>query len=254
MVKGSAGMANKNCSSSAPPVSWKNLLKEFEELTSNEITSLWDSKVNFNALVETNLVFEADREKVRKMGLQEACEALITKGLEIVVISKMIDLESNGFDDISNAKQLEEKDKEITKLKATMKLFSNSNKTTEKKAADLASKLEKRKKEFEDSLKAKDEEIANLNAEAVQMKNSLENLQAENSKLSAESSSLKIFVLDHLEVGFAKAKEQISFLNPELAINFKGSDPYARIVDGKLVSPDNADEEEEEAEEGEDEE
>lgn len=69
MVKGSAGMANKNCSSSAPPASWKNLLKEFEELTSNEITSLWDSKVNFNALVETNLVFEADREQVRKMGL-----------------------------------------------------------------------------------------------------------------------------------------------------------------------------------------
>ncbi|WP_338309908.1 hypothetical protein, partial [Bradyrhizobium sp. TM233] len=92
------------------------MLKEFEELTSTEVTSLWDSKIDFNSLVETNLVFEADREKMRKMGLKEACQAVMTKGLEIAAVAKMIDLESNGFDGLTNAKLVEEKEKEIGKL------------------------------------------------------------------------------------------------------------------------------------------
>lgn len=65
MVKGSPEVWYGYGSSSAPPATWENTLKEFEELTSEEVTSLWDSKINFNLLVETNLVFEADREKIR---------------------------------------------------------------------------------------------------------------------------------------------------------------------------------------------
>ncbi|XP_057441160.1 uncharacterized protein LOC130733103 [Lotus japonicus] len=104
MSKGESAVANKGCSSSTPPLCWKNLLKEFEELSSDDVTSIWDSKIDFNSLVETNLVFEADRDKMRKLGLKEACQAMMTKGLEIVAISKMIDLESAGFDGLASAK------------------------------------------------------------------------------------------------------------------------------------------------------
>ncbi|XP_057452044.1 altered inheritance of mitochondria protein 44-like [Lotus japonicus] len=249
MVKGNPQhMTHKAGSSSAPPPSWKSLLKEFEELTSEEVTSLWDSKIDFNSLVETNLVFEADREKVKKIGLKEACQAIMTKGLEIVAISKMIDLETADFDGINSAKQLEEKEREILKMKATMKLLDSANKVNEKKAADLALENERLKKHAEDlniTQKAKEEELVKSKAEITHLNSSNAELKNENSKLHSEVSELKNSVLDQFEAGFAKAKEQILFLNPQVSINFAGSDPYARIVDGKLISPDTGDEEDE---------
>lgn len=248
---------NKGGSSSAPPPSWKNLLKDFEELTSEEVTSLWDSKIDFNTLVETNLVFEADRDKIRKIGLTEACQALITKGLEIAAISKMIDLESAGFDGISSAQQLEEKEKEIAKLKATMKLLDNANKVNEKKVLDLTSEsvnLKKKIEEMNTAAQSKDEEIKKYQAEIAELTSANAELKDENSKLHFENSELKNSVLDQFEAGFAKAKEQILFLNPTIPINLAGSDPYARVVDGKLISPDNDEEEEEEEDNGNEEE
>ncbi|XP_057444773.1 putative WEB family protein At1g65010, chloroplastic [Lotus japonicus] len=222
--------ANKGCSSSAQPVCWKNLLKEFEELTSNEVTSLWDSKIDFNSLVETNLVFEADREKMRKMGLKEACQAMMTKGLEIAAVAKMIDLESNGFDGLANAKLVEEKEKEIGKLKAMLKLLDKSNKANEKKAADLAVEFENAKKTAEDhkaSVQTLTEENDKVKADLAQITTVHNQTLDENSKMKTEIAELQCSVLDQFEAGFAKALSQISFLNPDLAINLEGSNPYA---------------------------
>lgn len=219
MTKNANDLGKQQVSSSAPPPTWKNVLKEFEELTSGEVTSLWDSKIDFNSLVETNLVFDADREKIRKIGLKETCQALITKGLEIVAISKMVDLETNGLDGVSHAKELEEKEKEISKMKATMKLLDNRNKSSEKKAADLALENTNLKKTCEENIalqKAKDEDFSKLKAEITQLSSTNNNLHSENSKLSSE---LKDSILDQLETGFAKAKEQILFLNPEVSLS-----------------------------------
>ncbi|XP_057418657.1 uncharacterized protein LOC130712858 [Lotus japonicus] len=257
MNKGDAVEANKGCSSSAPPPCWKNLLKEFEELTSDEVTSLWDSKIDFNSLVETNLVFEADREKMRNIGLKEACQAMMTKGLEIAAISKMIELESAGFDGLASAKLVEGKEKEIGKMKATLKLLDKSNKANEKKAADLASEIGSLKKTAEEnnaSIQALTKENEKTKADLTQMTTVRNQVLEENSNLKTEVAELKCSVLDQLEAGFAKAIQQISFLNPDLAINYEGSNPYARIVDNKLISPDNADGEGEDEDEDEEEE
>lgn len=246
MGKGESALANKGCSSSTPPVCWKNLLKEFEELSSDDVTSIWDSKIDFNSLVETNLVFEADRDKMRKLGLKEACQAMMTKGLEIAAISKMIDLESAGFDGLASAKLVEEKEKEIGKMKATLKLLDKSNKANEKKAADLALELEKMKKTSDENnatLQTLNEENEKIKADCAQLTTVHNQMLEENSQMKTEIADLKISVLDQFEAGFSKALTQVTFLNPDLAINLTGTDPYARIVNGKLIGPDNADEE-----------
>ncbi|XP_057442874.1 uncharacterized protein LOC130734456 [Lotus japonicus] len=247
--------ANQNGSSSALPPSWKYELKEFEDMTAEEVTSLWDSRINFNTLVDTNLVFEADREKIRKIGLQEACQAVMTKSLEIAAISKMIELESSSFDGLSTTKKLEDKEKENAQLKSTMKLLEKSNKVNEKKAADLALELEKLKKTFEENkalMKAKEEENKKMKEEASLFVSENTDLKESVTNLSTETTSLKASILSQLEAGFNKAKEQILFLNPNLPMNTDGIDPYARIIDGKLVLP-NFEEEEEEDEEEEEE-
>ncbi|XP_057436508.1 uncharacterized protein LOC130728937 [Lotus japonicus] len=230
--------ANQYGSSSAPPPSWKHELKEFEDMTSEEVTSLWDSRINFNSLVETNLVFEADKEKMRKIGLQEACQAVMTKSLEIAAISKMIEIESNNFDGLSNAKKLEDKEKENEKLKSTMKLLEKSNKANEKKVADLALDLEKLKKTLEENealLKAKEEETQKMKEEANSLASEKQILNKTVDDLSAEATSLKASILSQLEAGFNKAKEQILFLNPDMPIKTEGIDPYARTVEGKKI-------------------
>lgn len=211
MVKTSSDMGNKQVSSSAPPTTWKNTLKEFQELISEELTSLWDSRINFNALVETNLVFGAYRENIKKIGLPEACQALLTKGLEISAISKMIELEMNGFDGISASKLLEDKEKENAKLKATMKLVKKCNKENEKKVADLASKVENLKKkteEGEQSLKEKDEQLLKLKEEAGNLASEITNLQTRNSSLASENSKLKCLSLPSWKLALKKPKNK----------------------------------------------
>ncbi|XP_057432523.1 protein CROWDED NUCLEI 3-like [Lotus japonicus] len=194
VVKG----VNQYGSSNAPPPSQKYELKEFEDMTSEEVTSLWDSRINFNTLVETNLVFEADIEKIRKIGLPEACQAVMTKSLEIAAISKMIEIESNNFDVLSSAEKLEDKEKENAKLKSTMKLLEKYNKANEKKAADLALELEKLRKTLEENqalMKAKEEETQKMKEEANLFASENKDLKKSVADLSADTASFKTFIL-----------------------------------------------------------
>lgn len=193
-------------------------MKEFEELTSDEVTSLWDSKVNFNSLVETNLVFKGDHAKIKKIVLQEACLAMMTTGLEIAAISKMVELEMNGFDGISSAKLLEDKEKENANLKATLKLVEKTNKVNEKKATNIALELLNLKKKLEEdeaSLKKKDEEAIKLKEDDTHLASEIENLRSSKPTLASESSKLKGSILNQLEAGFAKAKRENYFPQSE---------------------------------------
>ncbi|XP_057418097.1 tropomyosin-like [Lotus japonicus] len=133
----------------------------------------------------------------------------MTKGLEISALSKMIELETNGFNGLSTAKQLEDKEKENTKLKNTMKLLEKSNIVNEKKATDLALELENLKKKLEENdshLKAKNEEAAKLKDEAQHFSSEIENLKNTNDNLTFEPSSLKSSILEQLEAGFERKK------------------------------------------------
>ncbi|KAL6509035.1 hypothetical protein OROGR_023142 [Orobanche gracilis] len=118
-------------SSGAPPT-WRNTLTNFENLSNDNVTSVWDSRIDFTPMVDSSLIYDEDRPKLKKIGPQEACQAMMTKGMEIAAIARGMELEMAGYLGEGAAKELKEKAKEVATLKKTMKLMEKGKKAEEK--------------------------------------------------------------------------------------------------------------------------
>lgn len=141
-----AGASSKSSSKLSMSDNWRDLLKDFEDLTIEKASSPWDRRLESLQFVVANLPLEQLTPTIRRLGMNETCEALANHGLKVASLATSLAQVYKAQDarrerlesDVARLKVSFEKAKfELTASKKAQEDVEEKNSSLERRVSNL---------------------------------------------------------------------------------------------------------------------
>lgn len=256
-LKAGPSHTSSQVSKSQTEYSWRDLLKDFEDLTVEKAASPWDSRLASRQFIGDSFDLDNITHSIRRLGMSDTCEALANHGLKVASLATSLAQVYKSQD--AGRDRLEA---EVAQLKASIAKAqdeASSSKKAQATAEAEKSQLEKKvielQSEADDARAALTAEVKKKEAAIFEMQSlhqhEVEEMRAEITRLTADREILTGQAVEKYEEGFKYAKRQLHSLDPSFDLKKLGA--YKRFVDGNWVGSDDSETEESESESDEEE-